>query len=104
MDLKSAAGDVSNEAIGHGQNGVEWSHFATSPSGSDCARALRGAGYDVVFVDADHMLASRSGTPSVRIPVVEPLRPVQLSAILRVAGISATRFARYLEDAPAEGE
>jgi hypothetical protein len=40
----------------------------------------------------------RPGAPSVRIPLVERLRPELLLTILRTAGISASDFVAYLDE------
>jgi hypothetical protein len=66
-------------------------------SGPECVRALHRAGFDVALSDADHTLIQLHGAPIVRVPLVDKLRPGQLVAILRLTGLTPSRFALLLE-------
>jgi hypothetical protein len=70
-------------------------------SGATVIGMLRGLGYRPGAGDSGVVEMDRPGAESIRIPLVECLRPELLLTILRTAGISASEFVAYLDEHPA---
>jgi hypothetical protein len=65
-------------------------------SGTQCARALLRAGFQLELHDPDHVMVMRHGAPVVRVPVVDELNPVQMATILGLTGLTAEELATIL--------
>ncbi len=69
-------------------------------SGAEVIGALRHIGYEIGVVGSGSVIMDRCGSPSVRVPLVECLRPELLISILRTAGIRPATFIAYLDELP----